>query len=144
MRRRRAPHTARSIVMKRWSLDREADGTWTAGIYRRDGDSWVTGATLLQAIWWLTPTHRFALKLRVRAWRKRNADPWDTRPTTPAGCDGSSDCAARLHEHGCFADVDGSRCDNSNHVPSVTTPGQISTRGLDTSQPRPATPAEKG
>ena len=34
---------------------------------------------------------------------------------TPWLCTGGSDCRAPLHEHGCFADHDGRRCDDLEH-----------------------------
>lgn len=39
-------------------------------------------------------------------------------------CDGSSECIATVHVHGCFADRDGARCnDPDDHAATVFPPG---------------------
>lgn len=38
-------------------------------------------------------------------------------------CTGASDCPARLHEHGCHADGDGSACNDPDDHGPITPPG---------------------
>lgn len=42
-------------------------------------------------------------------------------PAEPVPCDGSGRCPAPLHVHGCYADLDGSACDDPSDHPASST-----------------------
>lgn len=61
---------------------------------------------------WKDYDHHFLLALHAILWgaKRYHAAKVETQPGDP--CTGAGDCAAARHDHGCFADVDGSRYDD--------------------------------
>lgn len=47
-----------------------------------------------------------------------------TRPAVDE-CTGAANCAARVHVHGCLADVNCARCEDPNASPSVPTQKEV-------------------